>query len=141
MKKLRAFILSLLVITLPIISTNPFISTTVSAEIAHDFLNSIDYTSNLTISNRKANCHSIGIGYDGETTKIIMDQTLQKKTSSGSWSKVAAWSSTVRGYKAEVRKFKDNLSAGTYRLKTVFTVYSGNKSETVTRYSSTKTVK
>ena len=141
MKKLRAIILSLLVITLPIISTNTFVTATVSAEISLDYLNNRNFNSDLMISNRKATCYSFGKGYDGETTKIIMDQTLQKKTSSGSWSKVAAWSSTVRGYKAEVRKYQDNLSAGTYRLMTVFTVYSGNKSETITKYSSSVTVK
>lgn len=141
MKKLRAFILSLFVIVLSIASSSILITAPVSAEITPNFLNNYDYNSDLTISNRKANCHSVAIGYDGETTKIIMDQTLQKKSSSGSWSKVAAWSSTVRGYKAEVRKFKDNLSAGTYRLKTVFTVYSGNKSEVITKYSSSVTVK
>ena len=141
MKKLRAFILSLLVITLPIISTNTFVTATVSAEITPCYLNEHDFISDLTISNRKATCYSAGMGYDGETTKIIMDQTFQKKTSSGSWSKVAAWSSTVRGSEAEVRKYKSNLSAGTYRLKTVFTVYSGNKSEVITKYSLTRTVK
>ena len=33
-----------------------------------------------------------------------------------------------------------HFASGKYRLKSVFTVYAGNKSETITKYSSEKTV-
>lgn len=36
-------------------------------------------TSTLTISGTKATCTSKATGYSGETTKIVIEQTLQKK--------------------------------------------------------------
>ena len=81
-----------------------------------------------------------GIGYSGETTKIVMEQTLQKKTSSGGWSEVASWSETDTGYIGSATNTKSSLSSGTYRLKTVFTVYAGSDYEVLTKYSTEKTV-
>lgn len=100
-----------------------------------------DYaTSTLTISGTKAICVSKAIGYSGETTKIVMEQTLQKKTSSGGWSEVASWSETDTGYIGSATNTKSSLSSGTYRLKTVFTVYAGSDYEVLTKYSTEKTV-
>lgn len=97
-------------------------------------------TSTLTISGTKATCVSKAIGYSGETTKIVMEQTLQKKTSSGGWSEVASWSETDTGYIGSATNTKSSLSSGTYRLKTVFTVYAGSDYEVLTKYSTEKTV-
>ena len=52
--------------------------------------------STLTISGTTATCKSEATGYSG-TTKIVIVQTLQTKTSSGTWSKVKAWSETDTG--------------------------------------------
>lgn len=97
-------------------------------------------TSTLTISGTKATCTSKVTGYSGETTKIVIGQTLQKKTSSGTWSEVTSWSETVANYKASVTNTRSGLSSGTYRLKTIFTVYAGSDYEVLTKYSTEKTV-
>ena len=112
-----------------------------SAENITPFTLYTDYaTSTLTISGTKATCVSKATGYSGETTKIVMEQTLQKKTSSGGWSEVASWSETDTGYIGSATNTKSSLSSGTYRLKTVFTVYAGNDYEVLTKYSAEKTV-
>lgn len=96
--------------------------------------------STLTISGTTATCKSEATGYSGTTTKIVIVQTLQTKTSSGTWSKVKAWSETDTGYKGSLTNYAYSLSTGTYRLKSVFTVYAGTQYETITKYSSRKTI-
>lgn len=98
-------------------------------------------SSTLTISGTTATCTSKATGYYGETTKITISQTLQKKNSSGDWEYVDSWSETDQGYKGSATNYKYNLSSGTYRLKSVFTVYAGSDSETVEKYSFEETVK
>lgn len=97
-------------------------------------------SSTLTISGTTATCDSNATGYYGETTKISISQTLQKKNSSGDWEYVDSWSETDQGYKGSATNYKYNLSSGTYRLKSVFTVYAGSDSETVEKYSFEKTI-
>lgn len=97
-------------------------------------------SSTLSASGTTATCTSEAIGYYGETTKISMVQTLQKKTASGNWSKVSSWSEVDTGYRGYMSNKKYSLSSGTYRLKTVFKVYAGSKYETITKYSSNKTI-
>ena len=97
-------------------------------------------SSTLTIAGTTATCKSTAVGYANVTTKIVMEQTLQKKTSSGTWSKITSWSETDTGYKGSATNTKSSLSSGTYRLKTVFTVYAGNDYEVLTKYSAEKTV-
>lgn len=97
-------------------------------------------SSTLTISGTTATCDSNATGYYGETTKIAISQTLQKKTSDGKWEYVDSWSETDQGYKGSATNYKYNLSSGTYRLKSVFTVYAGNDSETIEKCSFEKTV-
>lgn len=103
-------------------------------------LYTVSASSTLTISGTTATCTSTALGYANITTKIVIEHTLQKKTSSGTWSKVASWSETDTGYKGSATNTQSNLSEGTYRLKTVFTVYAGSDYETITKYSSEKTV-
>ncbi len=97
-------------------------------------------TSTLTISGAKATCTSKATGYSGETTKIVIEQILQKKTSSDTWSEVESWSDTIANYKASATNTKSSLSSGTYRLKTIFTVYAGSDYEVLTKYSTEKIV-
>lgn len=79
-------------------------------------------------------------GYVGTTTKIVIQQTLQKKNLSGTWSKVNSWNETDSGYKGSATNKEYNLSSGTYHLKTVFTVYAGSNSEVVEKLSKEVTV-
>lgn len=89
-----------------------------------------------------ATCDSNATGYYGETTKIAIAQTLQKKTSDGKWEYVDSWVETDNGYIGSATNYKYDLTKGeTYRLKSVFTVYAGNDSETIEKYSFEETVK
>ena len=113
----------------------------VSAEEVSPYLLYTDtYSSTLTISGTTATCKSKCTGYAGETTRITITQTLQKKNSSGEWYSVTGWVKTVNKYVGSATNYSYNLSSGKYRLKSVFTVYAGSKYETVTKYSSEKAV-
>lgn len=92
--------------------------------------------SNLSISNSTATCTSKATGKVGQTTKIVIEQTLQKQTTSGSWSSVASWSKTAASRTCTATNTKSSLSSGTYRLKSVFYVYEGVNYEQITVYSS-----
>lgn len=97
-------------------------------------------SSTLTISGTVTTCISKATGYSGTTTKIVINQYLQKKTSAFAWSNVKSWSETDTGFKGSATNYAYLLPSGTYRLKTVFTVYAGTKYETITKYSSEKTI-
>ncbi len=97
-------------------------------------------SSTLSISGTTATCLSKATGYYGETTKIVIDQILQKKTSSGGWSEEESWSETDTSYIGSATNYAYNLSSGTYRLKSVFTVYVGDDSEEIIKYSFEKTI-
>lgn len=127
--------------TILVISVVGFSSVASAAEITPYWLYTNTYSSELSISGTTATCTSKVTGYSGITTKIVITQTLQKKNSSGKWEKVTSWETTVNSFKASVTNYAYNLSKGTYRLKSVFKVYSGSDYETITKYSSEKTVK
>lgn len=99
-----------------------------------------DCSSELSISGTTATCKSSVIGYYDKTTKIVITQTLQKKNSSGNWDDVCSWNDTIYSFKGSLTNTKYSLSSGTYRLKTVATVYAGTANETITKYSNEKTV-
>lgn len=130
-----------------ILSMTFVISNTVSAavkipDVSPAYLYTYSCSSILTTSGTTATCKSSAKGYNNETTKIVFKQTLQKKNSSGGWDDVtdAAWTSTVNNYQGTVTNYKYSLSSGTYRLKTVFTVYADTSYETITKYSSEKII-
>lgn len=123
------------------------ISNTVSAaekipDVSPEYLYTYTCSSTLTTSGTTATCKSTAKGYYNETTKIVFKQTLQKKNSSGGWNDVtnATWTSTVYNYQGSTTNHKYSLSSGTYRLKTVFTVYAGTSYETITKYSSERVI-
>ena len=100
------------------------------------------YSTELSFSGSTATCTSSATGYRNVTTKIVFDQTLQKRNYLGGWSSVdnAHWTDTVYYYKGSVTNSKSSLSGGTYRLKTEFTVYAGADYETIIDYSSEETL-
>lgn len=114
---------------------------TVSADIIICDDSSINCTSDLSISGVTAKCDSTAMGYGGKTTKIVINQILQKKTSTGKWSNYGSTNKTVDASRCTLSKTYDCLPKGTYRLSTTATIYSGKTREVVTRYSSTRTVK
>lgn len=134
---LKKIVSVVLIFVLSIIAVSSVVS---ASEISIYTLYTSSCNSTLTTSGTTATCTSKATGYLGETTKIIFNQTLQKKSSSGAWNNFDSWSETVYSYKGSVSNTKYSLSSGTYRLKTVFTVYAGTNSEEITKYSSEKTI-
>ena len=99
------------------------------------------YTSSqLTVSGTSATCTSTGKGAASTTTKITVNQVLQKQSASGSWSAAKSWTKTENSYQVTAVNTTSGLSSGTYRLKTTFTFYNGTATETVVKYSGTKTI-
>lgn len=94
--------------------------------------------SNLTIVGNTAYCESIIKG-DSKVTKISATQYLEKKNSKG-WDIIDYWSDSVDGNSLRISNSKDNLDSGTYRVRTVGTVYSGSKSEPVKKTSTEVTI-
>ena len=105
-----------------------------------EFVDEYSYTdkisSDMSISNNTATCKSVVRGDTSLATKIVITQTLQKKNGN-SWTYVTSWSKTYNTWYAIYTTSKSSLSSGTYRLKTVAKVYSGNNYETITVYSYT----
>ena len=99
-----------------------------------------DCSSELSISGTTATCKSSVTGYYNKTTKIVVNQTLQKKNSSGDWEYVYSWYDTIYNYYGSLTNTRSSLSSGTYRLKTLATVYAGTANETITKYSNEKTI-
>ena len=93
-------------------------------------------SSSLYISNNTASCESTVIGFSGLATRVEITQTLQKK-SGNSWNFYTSWVKNYYTWYGMLTTTKSGLSSGTYRLKTVAKVYSGNSYETITIYSNT----
>lgn len=96
--------------------------------------------SELSISGTIASCRSYS--YSSTATKIKVEQTLQKK-SFLFWNDVsnAAWTKTVNTRVIDFTNSKSNLSSGTYRLMSVFTLTNSNgEIETITVYSNEKII-
>ena len=97
----------------------------------------------LSISAKVAKCKSYGSGID-TIKQIAVEHTLQKLSSSGVWNNVsgASWSKASNSRSVILSSSKSDLSIGTYRLKSVFTLTTKNgNTETITVYSSKETVK
>ncbi len=122
-----------------VLSTSFAVGNVASAAVIPPDAPAYSYTnecsSDLSISGTTATCESSVTGYYNKTTKIVIVQTLQKKNSSGDWDYVCSWNETINGFKGSVTNTKSSLESGTYRLKTVATVYAGTEHETITKYS------
>ena len=101
-----------------------------------------NYTANtnteLYISGNTATCKASITGYNGTTTKVKIQMTLQKK-SFLSWNDVETWTIISLSYKESYTKTR-SVESGTYRVKAVYTAYKGTDSETITKYSASKSV-
>ncbi len=94
--------------------------------------------STLIISGKTAYCESVIKG-DRTVTQIYAMQYLEKKNGN-KWEIVGSWSDSVNGNSLTMSNSKDNLGSGTYRVRTVATVYSGTKSEPVSDTSKEVTI-
>ena len=115
---------------------NPEEELPVDIEIIDEYQYTNAISSDLSISSNTATCKSVVRGDSSLVTKIVVTQTLQKKSGS-TWTYVTSWSKTFNTWYAVYTTSKSSLSSGTYRLKTVAKVYSGNSYETITVYSRT----
>lgn len=77
-------------------------------------------------------------GYDGITTKIHIEMKLQKYTVLW-WSAVETWEGTFNNYYGALSTSK-SIGNGRYRVKAVYTVYSGSDSEKITGTSQEDTL-
>ena len=100
----------------------------------YEFVNR--YSETLSISNGTATCKASLTGISGTTTNVKIVMTLQKKTLLW-WDDVDSWYTIANTYYASLSK-SISVGSGTYRVKAVYTVYSGAKSESITDYSSQK---
>lgn len=139
-KSVLAVLMATAITTAVPVSMNCMLVTT-SADASICDLYNKSCSSDISISGSTATCHSKVIGISGKTTKICINQVLEKKNSSGSWIYCKSSSKTENGVYSSLTKSYSALAKGTYRVKTTAYVYAGNKSETVTRYSSTQTVR
>lgn len=97
----------------------------------------LSHVEDLLLTGGQASCKSTLTGKNGTTTKIEITMTLQKKALLW-WESEGTWSGTYNTYYGTLRITKAAVESGTYRIKTVYKVYSGSDSETITAYSSEK---
>jgi hypothetical protein len=90
----------------------------------------------LGISGGQATCEGSITGYSGITTKVKIELYLERKTASSStWSPYASGSKTVNSYIGAYQLKVAVTSGYQYRVRGVYTAWSGTKSESLTSYS------
>ncbi len=143
MRQLLAIMLSGVMVLTPISDTDDSFIENNNTIVVND-IGTSEKVSDLSISSKTAVCKSSCRRGAEPIKSITAVQTLEKNNGNGRYSSVknAKWSKTVNTDFLSLRNSIDQLSVGTYRLKTVFTVYyKDGKSETITVYSTEKTVK
>lgn len=129
---IMTFIISMAVFT-SVVSAD--LTKNITEQIAPQMSYTMSCQCYLDISGTTISCTSLATGYPNITTKINIVQTLQKKNSSGGWDKVASWASSDLDWRGSCENTRYNCSKGTYRLYSVFTVFSGSDSERIPCYS------
>ncbi|MDR2525917.1 MAG: hypothetical protein LBC83_07055 [Oscillospiraceae bacterium] len=85
---------------------------------------------------RRVICEGVITGYSGITTKVKIELYLERKTASSStWSAYGSSSKTVNSYIGAHQYIKSVTSGYQYRVRAVYTAWSGSNSESMTRYS------
>lgn len=104
------------------------------------YLYTYSVESNLTIVGDTAYCRSIIKG-GSAVTQIDTTQYLEKKNGR-KWEVVSngTWSDSKKEKSLTLSNSMSNLNSGTYRVRTVATVYSNNESELVEKTSEEVTV-
>lgn len=103
--------------------------------IAAEYLYAENARSLLSISSsKKATCTSVVEDDNGDVTKIVLTQVLQKKDGSN-WVTYAGWGGTFNQSSVTSTRTREPVSSGSYRFKTIAKVYKGTKYETITTYS------
>ena len=131
LKKMMSVIMVLLLLSC-------FFITVLAGSVTPRYMYTSSILSDLTISGSTATCISEVKGHLGETTKIRIEQVLEKETSPGNWEEVDSWINVVNNYRSSLTNAKSGLSNGTYRVKTVARVYVVENFEQNTVYSVVK---
>ena len=74
------------------------ISASASDLISVNYAYTRSCSSDIVVSNTTVTAKSTVMGYSGKTTKIVIKQTLQKKSSSGTWTTIGTSSNTVNSH-------------------------------------------
>lgn len=109
-----------------------FLGVTVYAVEAR-YAHTTSVTSTINIYNGTAYCKSTAQG-DSTVTQIDGIQYLEKQNGKN-WDVVENWSDSSKSNSLTMNNSKDNVGSGTFRVRTVFTVYSGSSSEVVEKIS------
>ena len=88
----------------------------------------------LSITSDVAYSSATIMGYSGLTTSVSITIHLEKKVLWW-WSIQETWTQTFSGYTGTLSESLD-ISSGRYRVRAVYTAYSGSNSETITGISS-----
>jgi len=93
----------------------------------------------LTFSGGKAVCGGSISGYNGTTTKVEIELTLQRRTLLLFWSDEVTGRQTFNTWRGNYELApRPSVSSGTtYRVKAVYTAWAGSNKETHTTYSGT----
>ncbi|WP_050697549.1 hypothetical protein [Anaeromassilibacillus senegalensis] len=103
------------------------IDSTVADQIQPRYTDIMDLYAELTINGNSADVYVYAVG-SSNVTKITIQATLQKESSSGKWSTVKSWSQTFSGNIAELEKSYP-VSSGTYRVSATATFYTSSGKE------------
>lgn len=144
MKKLISALMSVLMILSAFSSvTYAAVPDSIGEEISPMYESSDILTSTLTFSGKTAKCKST-LFLNVNETWVSITQTLQKKTSSGTWQAVSGATWTVTSNNNTYYTFNNSktvTASGSYRVKSVFVINTlSGKKETITRYSPTVTI-
>lgn len=88
-------------------------------------------------ASKTANWRTTVKGKNASVTKIELSHYLQEQNGSF-WKTICGHSKTYYGWYCSEPYSREGLESGNYRVKVVAVVYCGEKSETVTFYSSTE---
>jgi len=142
MKKAISGILCLVLLVFGAVSTQAALSSDnqLAAELDMPPPQRLSYTNTanttLGISGTQAISEGLIVGYYGVTTKVTVALNLERKTASATtWTTIASGSKTTNGHFG-AHQLKTTVTKGyQYRVRAVYTAYSGTKSETFTGYS------
>lgn len=109
------------------------------AGVAPAYNYTVNATTSLFYSNGTFYCDASLDGYSDRTTKIEITVTLQKKGLLW-WNKVESWSGTFNNYYGSLSKSYATTTSGKYRVKGEFVAYSGSDSESITNYTTERSI-
>jgi len=143
MKQIISIILAIsisLVLTIPIYATDHKSISSEKETIQSRYAYTTTVSSSLTISSGVASCKSTAVG-NSNVIKIKATQCLEKKNGNN-WSSVSGgiWTDSSDGNFFTTTNTKSALPSGTYRVRTIFIVYTQSDYEQVEKISTEKTI-